>query len=392
MPLYRLYFRLKIILKNLSWSEYWQHLERDLWFIILLLTSVFLLGYQLTAPPVKAEQYGHDNLLFFITQTGESFDEQDNTTITEGPLAFIPPTNQVIEGVLQEELPALEKPSSPNQDNNLINQSVLEEPVQDLTLIKPRTKNEIYQIQPGDTLGFIARKFNITLNTLLWENNLTALSRIKPGQNLTILPTSGISHKIAKNDTLKSLASRYKVTADIITDFNNLGINPKLTIGRVLFIPGGVKPAIVQPKTPTAASIKSALTSRPGSYEPAEDTGTRLLWSTNSHHITQYYGWRHTGLDIGNQTGQPIYAAEDGVVQTAGWNKGGYGYYIIINHGNGLQTLYGHASSLYVKAGDNVSRGQIIAAIGSTGRSTGPHLHLEVRVNGKRVNPLSYIR
>lgn len=349
--------------------------------------------YQLTAPPVKAEQYGHDNLLFFITQTGESFDEQDNTTITEGPLAFIPQTNYVNEGVLREELPALEKPSSPDQDNYLQNQSVLEEPNQDLTLIKPRTKTETYQIQPGDTLGFIARKFNLTLNTLLWENNLTAASRLKPGQILTILPASGVSYKVVKGDTLKKVATRYKISTDQIVDANNLSSNAALTVGRVLFIPGGAKPTITQPKTPTAASIKSALTTRPSSYEVAEDVGTRLLWPTNDKRITQYFGWRHTGLDIGIPLGSPVYAAEDGVVTIAqGGYNGGYGNYIVINHGNGLQTAYGHSSVLYVSPGENVSRGQLISASGSTGRSTGPHLHFEVRINGRRVNPLSYIR
>lgn len=390
-PLYRLYFRLKIIFKKLSWPEYWQRLRRDLWFIILFIASSLLLIYQLTAPPVKAEQYGHDNLLFFITKTGENFDEQDAAPITEGPLAYIPQTNPVTEGILQEELPALEKPTLPNQDNYL-DQSVLGEPSQDLTLIKPRTKKENYQVQPGDTLSGIARKFNLTLNTLLWENNLTQLSRIKPGQILTILPASGISYKIVKGDTLKKIADRYKVTGDAIAEANNLGINPKLTVGQALFIPGGTKPTITQPKTPTTATIKNALTTRPGSYEPAADSGTRLLWPTNAKRITQYFGWRHTGLDIGLPLGSPIYAAEDGVVQTSGWNSGGYGYYIIINHGGGWQTLYGHNSKLYVAAGETVARGQLIAASGSTGRSTGPHLHFEVRINGSRVNPLGYIR
>ena len=105
--------------------------------------------------------------------------------------------------------------------------------------------------------------------------------------------------------------------------------------------------------------------------------------------ITQYYGWRHTGLDIDGHYDSPIYASHDGTVTTAGWNSGGYGLQILVS-GDGFTTRYAHSSKMFVKVGDTVKKGDVIAMVGTTGRSTGTHLHYEVYVNGSRVNPLSY--
>ena len=118
-----------------------------------------------------------------------------------------------------------------------------------------------------------------------------------------------------------------------------------------------------------------------------------MTWPTVGHRITQYFSWRHNGVDIGNKVGTPIYAADAGVVEisTGGWN-GGYGNTILINHGGGKKTRYGHLSKLFVKAGDAVEKGENIGAMGSTGRSTGPHLHFEILINGGRYNPLNYIK
>jgi len=125
----------------------------------------------------------------------------------------------------------------------------------------------------------------------------------------------------------------------------------------------------------------------------AAPAGSGYLWPAGVRYISQYFGWRHTGLDIAGKIGTGLYASRAGTVTRSqcGWN-GGYGCYIIIDHGNGITTLYGHASRLYVSVGEYVSQGQTFAAMGSTGRSTGSHLHFEVRVNGARQNPLRYIR
>lgn len=261
-----------------------------------------------------------------------------------------------------------------------------------------RSENIDYFIQAGDTLGAIAEKFDITVNTILWANNLTWSSTIKPGAKLVILPSSGIDHDVIKGENLTNIAKKYQANVDKIIVFNNLTNISDIKSGDVIFIPEGIKPTKVVSsyKAPAVSSKPKTKAENIFSDEDlpsASDLSinTKFLWPLLSHRITQYFSWRHTGLDIGDKVGNPIYATDDGKVERSGWSKG-YGYNVVINHGNGLQTLYGHASQLLVKDGETVSRGQVIALIGSTGWSTGPHLHLEVRVNGVRKNPISYIK
>lgn len=259
-----------------------------------------------------------------------------------------------------------------------------------------RTENIQYTVESGDVLSTIADKFNITVNTILWSNGLNWTSVIKPGQKLTIPPGSGINHDVVRGDTLASIAKKYQADSQKIISANNLSSASDLQIGDLLFVPDGVKPTqIVSSYKPPKVTEKPKTDNvySDDYVPPANDTntGTKLLWPVLSHRITQYYSWRHTGLDIGDKTGNPIYAAEDGKVERSGWSSG-YGYNVVINHGNGVQTLYGHASQLLVQAGDTVSRGQTIALVGSTGWSTGPHLHLEVRENNVRKNPINYIK
>jgi len=255
-----------------------------------------------------------------------------------------------------------------------------------------RTDTIEYTVQSGDVIGVIAEKFGISVNTILWENNLTWNSTIKPGQTLRILPNSGINHQVVSGDTVLSIAKKYQTDADKIVALNKLADASDIKIGDDLFIPDGVKPTQVVSSYKPRVTPVSAYSDEEVAPATVTDTGTKLLWPAGSSRITQYFSWVHTGLDIGDKVGNPIYAAEAGKVETAGWNNSGYGNYVIINHGNGIKTLYAHASKLLVKTGDTVSRGETIALIGSTGRSTGPHLHFEVRVNNSRKNPLNYIK
>ncbi|MEI7512589.1 MAG: M23 family metallopeptidase [Candidatus Uhrbacteria bacterium] len=284
-----------------------------------------------------------------------------------------------------------------------------------------RTKTETYTIQAGDTISVIASRFGVTVGTVLWANDLNAKSLIKPGTTLKIPPVSGILHTITKGDTLKKISTTYDADLNEILAFNHIEGGTKLTPGEELVIPGGTPPAIVarplaivknratnlRPDVPIsrirgkALDVYQEITGKNDARtKPADAPETvienvakgKFLWPTRLHVINQYYGWQHTGLDIDGDYTDPLYAAEDGVVEKAGWNSGGYGLMVLINHGNGNKTRYGHASKLFVKEGDTVKRGETIAMMGTTGRSTGTHLHFEVYINNKRVNPLAYIK
>lgn len=245
-----------------------------------------------------------------------------------------------------------------------------------------------YTVEGGDTVGTIAEKFNVSTNTILWENKFGIRDTIKPGQKLTILPQSGVSHQIKSGDTIDSIAKKYSATADDIIEFNQLADASAIEKDQILIIPGGAQPAPPAPTIRTTTINTYTYTNIPASAP--NTSGTKLLWPTSGHRISQYYKWRHLAIDITGNYSSPVYASDGGVVEKAGWGSG-YGNHIIINHGNGIKTLYAHESKLFVKTGDLVSRGQTIGMVGSTGWSTGPHVHYEVIVNGSKVNPLTYL-
>jgi len=267
----------------------------------------------------------------------------------------------------------------------------------------PRTRTETYVVQENDTISTIAHRFGVNIGTILWNNNLSERQYIRPGDSLKIPPVSGILAVVKKGDTLTKIAARYDADAQEIMNFNNITADEQLALGVELMVPGGSPPQIVQTQIlasrPISTNIPNVLTQqrptnipKPADADASKLPQTRLLWPTPGHVITQYYGWNHTGVDIDGDYSSPLYAAADGVVEKAGWNSGGYGLMILIDHPNGMKTRYGHASKLFVKVGDPVKKGQVIAMMGTTGRSTGTHLHFEVYINGNRANPLGYIR
>jgi LysM repeat protein len=232
----------------------------------------------------------------------------------------------------------------------------------------------VYVVRRGDTLSDIAEMFNVSINTIIWSNNLSNSRDVRPGDTLIILPISGIEHKIVKGDTIKSLAKKYSADADEISQYNGLDSADSLEIGSIIIIPGGeiLAPAPTPASRPVVSPIRVG-----GGVFLAGYFGNPLP----SGIITQgIHGWN--GIDIGAARGTPIYAAADGAIiisrTNGGWN-GGYGNYIVITHENGTQTLYSHLKSAIVSPGQPVMRGQIIGYVGSTGRATGPHLHFEVR-------------
>lgn len=250
----------------------------------------------------------------------------------------------------------------------------------------------VYTVQPGDTIGGIAQRHGISINTVLWANNMTARSIIRPGQELTILPTTGILHTVTSGQTLGYIANKYDSDIDSILEFNDIAGAHLLQIGDDLVIPGGKQVTAPRPTTTTRlATVKSVFTPEVAPAGVSGEIG-KLVWPTDQSLINQYYKWNHPGLDINGRLTNNIYAVDDGTVIYSGWNSGGYGYMILIDHGNGMKSRYAHESKLFVEAGDQVIKGQTIGKIGSTGRSTGPHIHFELYVNGSRVNPLNYYR
>lgn len=249
---------------------------------------------------------------------------------------------------------------------------------------QPRYNVEYYIVEGGDTISSIAVKFNLNPNTILWENRLGPKDYIKPGDKLTILPTDGVSRQVKKGDTLEKIAKTYSADINTILEYNRLVDASDISENEILIIPGGQVSEPAAPKVTTTPNLQIP----PPARVPAS---SRLLWPTVSHKINQYFKWRHTGIDLDGDYSSPIYAADSGRVEYAGFARNGYGNHIIINHGGGKQTLYAHASKIFVRKGDYVEKGQTIAMIGCTGWCSGTHLHFEIIVSGRKVNPLSYL-
>lgn len=233
-----------------------------------------------------------------------------------------------------------------------------------------------YVIQQGDTLGEIAEKFSITTNTILWANDLKRNSRIKIGQKLVILPVSGVQYTVKSGDAIESIARRFKADKQEIIDHNNLDKSYLIKIGEVLIIPDG-NPTEVVSSNSTVKKVADTV------VKTTQDIGKKVasFFVKPVEAATKTQGIHgKNGIDLAASEDTPILAAADGevTVSQTGWN-GGYGTYVVINHSNGTQTLYAHNNENLVSVGDTVTQGQVIAHMGSTGKSTGDHVHFEVR-------------
>ena len=241
----------------------------------------------------------------------------------------------------------------------------------------------VYVVRKGDTLSQIAEMFEITTDTIISANDLGKSAKLSPGDVLFILPFSGVEHNVKKGETLRGIARNYDVPLDDIILFNHLE-GSKIVIGDRLIIPGG---EILDEKT--IAKRKSSSSSSSKSSYSSSSSNAVVKKVDNSG----YYGhplpgsiWvrgpsrTHHGVDLAAGTGTPIYAAASGRVVAAqkGWN-GGYGTVVFIKHDNGTRTVYAHMSRLGTSSGAWVSKGEVIGYVGSTGRSTGPHLHFEIK-------------
>lgn len=254
-----------------------------------------------------------------------------------------------------------------------------------------RSQISYYTVKAGDTVLGIAQRFGLQPETLMWANAFIEQNpdRLRIGDQLRILPVDGVLHVVKRGDTLSGIASTYKTDMQAIVAFagNNIkSVNDPLPIGKEIIVPGGVKPytAPVIDTTSTAYSVQRPPDALAGSGN--------FSWPAAGY-ISQGYWRAHPAIDIAGWLGAPVSAADSGFVVTAGggWNAG-YGNYVLIDHGNGFTTLYAHLNSIFVKPGETVSRGQQIGTMGSTGNSTGPHLHFEIRYNGAPYNPTNYLK
>lgn len=241
----------------------------------------------------------------------------------------------------------------------------------------------LYVVREGESLSTIAAMFGVSVNTILWTNNLESAKDIHPGDTLLILPVSGDYYTIKKGGTLADVAKLYDISVEEIARFNGFSPNETLAAGTKVIVPGvdlhaGAAPAKAKAKSPDSSSSGSAVaTKRAASSVSLGDFANPVPGAYISQGIHGY-----NGVDLaGVKQGTPVYAATDGKVIAAGNGScgSGYGICVIVSHPNNVQTLYAHLSSVATSVGATVAKGEHIGGIGNTGRSTGYHLHFEVR-------------
>jgi murein DD-endopeptidase MepM/ murein hydrolase activator NlpD len=272
------------------------------------------------------------------------------------------------------------------------------------TVIAERGRDTLvmYTVETGDSVFSIAKQHNLKPETILWANEDILQdnpNELSVGQKLRVPAVDGVIYKWKTNDTINGIALKYKTTPEQILTWpdNHLDLaNPKISSGTMVMVPGGsrqlrswVVPTFWRANAGASRGIKAQCDTSGGT---AVGSGS-FVWPTFSHLISGNDYWSgHLGIDIGAAMGAPVYAADSGVVVYAGGIDGGYGLMVMIDHGNGFHTLYAHLSTILVRCGQNVGQGGTIAYSGSTGNSTGPHLHFELRYMGAFVNPHDYMR
>lgn len=268
---------------------------------------------------------------------------------------------------------------------------------------QPRYGPVTYIVERGDAMSKIAEKFEIKMVSILY-NNKDELDddphALKPGMKLLIPPVDGIYYTWKEGDTLDKVASEFKANEEDIIDFpgNDVDLtNPDFKPGTQVMIPGGSRDLIDWTQfVPTITRGGNTGTSEVGGSSCSGGAvGDGVFgWPTNGPHTISgnNYGPGHLGIDITANAGDGVFAADAGVVTVAGWNNYGYGNVVMIDHGNGYVTVYAHLSQINVSVCESVGQGTLIGLAGSTGNSTGPHLHFEIRLGGSNVNPLAYIQ
>lgn len=241
-------------------------------------------------------------------------------------------------------------------------------------------------VQAGETILGIAAQYGVQPETIIWANPEIERNpdRISIGDQLNILPVNGVLHAVRPGETLSAIASKYKVDIDAIVGYSSNALEDAtagLTVGQELIVPGGEKPLVAQQVVTFNGTVPASATKGSGAF----------AWPTSGS-VSQGYWGGHAALDVSSWTGAPVKVADSGYVVYVGrgWSSG-YGNHIIVDHGNGYTTLYAHLNSVFVGVGENLGKGQQIGTVGNTGNSTGPHLHFEIRYQGVRRNPYSFL-
>ncbi|HOL51350.1 MAG TPA: M23 family metallopeptidase [Bacillota bacterium] len=244
-----------------------------------------------------------------------------------------------------------------------------------------------HRVEQGESLWTIANSYGVSIETISWANSLANPNKLKVGQVLTFPSVTGVIHEVSRGDTVWTIAKRYGVSRDKIVEANAIADPDALKVKQSLVIPGG------KPPVTSSRIVVASRGSSDGRISGAASSGGSLSWPVSGR-ITSRFGPRwgrmHNGVDIAVPTGTSVSAAAAGCVIFAGW-RGGYGRLVILDHGNGLQTYYGHNSAITVSRGEQVAAGERIALSGSSGISTGPHVHFEVRAGGKPQDPMGYL-
>jgi len=328
--------------------------------VVLLITLVIVLGSTSLYPVPRSHRY----------LTPLSLQQQDDSAPVAGSAA-----------VPQDDSSLL--PSAPLANDS----TILRRAAVPYTIIPERPREEIikYVVQPGDTILGIAAQFGVVGETVMWANGRLEDNPdlLRVGQEVLVLPVDGVYHQVGAGDTVGKIAAAFSVEPSAIIEYplNNLDSeNAQITVGQWLVVPGGVKPYVPRQVVAYSGPVPEDATIGTGSFG----------WPAAGQ-ITQGYWDRHRAIDVGSWEGAPVIAADSGYVVAAGWDDGGYGRMVVIDHGNGFQTLYAHLQVYYVEVGSSVAKGQAIAEVGTTGNSTGPHLHFEVRKNQVQRNPFGFL-
>lgn len=312
--------------------------------------------------PQSAKAGFFSDLVKFFTSESKDFEQPSLATVSMPLLGSQVAIPLAVGGPLDASGPSL----SSTQDNALV---AARNPSGTLVNFQ-QDQILVYTVKEGDVPSLVAEQFGISLNTLLWANNISNPNLIKVGDELIILPVSGVKYEVKKGDTIESIAKKFKGDAAEILSFNGLAIDEVLKVGTAVIIPDGELSVPVTPLPGSGISRFAGLPEFKGYYMRP------ILGGRKSRGLHGY-----NGVDLAVNRGNPVYASAEGkviIVRDFGWN-GGYGKYVVVAHSNNTQTLYAHLDGVSVLAGQQVTQGQTVGLVGSTGNSTGPHVHFEVR-------------